>query len=87
MSKPSSSNIYQRLATTDADGTLTILKSDLPAGFLVKGNNYNIQLRNGSDYLQKATLTFGGKAYTCIIASLVNIDRAEDDDSKVNVIK
>lgn len=85
--KSSSSNIIQRLTSTNADGDLLIPKADLPAGYLVKGNHYTIQVRLGSNYLQLVTLIFGAEVYQCIIAELANIDREEGDDSEVNVIK
>lgn len=86
ISKASSSNIYQRLTNTNGEGELLIPKSMLPAGFLVKGNHYKIQVRNGTDYLQPVTLTFDGKQYSCVMVEIVNIDRDNEDGSKVNVI-
>ncbi len=87
ISKASSPNLYQRLVTTNAQGDLAILKSDLPAGFLVKGNDYKIILKNGTDYLQPVTFVFGGTQYSCIMADLVNINRDTSDNSDVNVIE
>lgn len=85
--KASSSNIIQRLTATNADGDLTIAKADLPAGYLIKGNHYKIEVRNGSNYLQKVPLTFGAEEYQCVIAQLVGIDRESDDGSQLNVIE
>jgi hypothetical protein len=87
LSKSSSSNIYQRLVTSNGSGDIIILKSDLPPGFLVKGNSYLLKIRLGSNYLQPVLFTFGSKTYGCVLISLVDIVRAEDDDSEVNVIK
>lgn len=86
ISKASSSNIYQRLTNTDANGELVIQKADLPAGFLVKGNHYKIEVRNGTDYLQPVTLVFAGKQYSCIMIEIVNVNRDSEDGSMVNVI-
>jgi len=87
ISKASSSNQYQRVVTTNGQGDLLISKTLLPAGFLLKGNQYKIILKNGTDYLQPVTFMFGGKQYSCIIAGLVNFDRDNGDNSEVNVIE
>lgn len=86
INKTSSSNIIQRLTATNADGDLTIPRADLPAGYLIKGNHYNIQVRDGSNYLQKVPLVFGAEEYQCVVAEMVSIDREESDNSKMNVI-
>lgn len=85
--KPSSSKVIQRLSSTNSDGELTILKAELPAGYLVRGNHYSIEVRKGNNYLEPAPLVFGAEEYKCIIAELVAIDRAEDDESRANVIE
>jgi len=87
LSKEGRQNIYQRLVSTDGNGDLTILKADLPAGFLITGNHYKIRVKNGADYLQPVTFVFGGKQYTCITTELMNIGRDETDTSEVNVIQ
>lgn len=87
MQKATSSNIIQRVTTTNSEGDLLIPKADLPAGYLVKGNQYKIRVKNGTDYLQPVTFVFGGDQYTCIMAELLNINRDDSDDSEVNVIE
>jgi len=87
MQKATSSNIIQRVTTTNSEGDLLIPKADLPAGYLVKGNQYKIRVKNGTDYLQPVTFVFGGDQYTCIMAELLNINRDVSDDSEVNVIE
>lgn len=80
-------NLYQRLKNTEANGDLIITKADLPAGFLVTGGQYEIQVKNGVDYLQYVTFIFGSTQYSCVLAKLVSIKRDEDDESEVNVIQ
>lgn len=84
---PGKSNIYQRLVITDADAVLTILKDDLPAGYLITGGNYRIQIRTGENYLVPVELSFGGLNYSCILASIGTIIREEDDESDINLIE
>lgn len=87
VSKAASSNLIQRLVTTNSNGDLLIDKSLLPIGFLIKGNQYKILVKNGTDYQQPVTFVFGGTQYKCIIAELVRIDRDSSDNSEVNVIE
>jgi hypothetical protein len=87
LSKPGSANIYQRRTTTNGSGDLIIPKASLPAGYLIKGGFYNIQIKDGDDYLQPVTFVFGTAQYTCINAQLVNFNREEEDNSEVNVIE
>jgi hypothetical protein len=85
--KVGSSNIYQKLTQTNAQGDLLINKSDLPSGFLEKGSNIKIQLKNGSNYLQPITFVFGSKNYSCALAKLSNFKKDVGDTSGVNVIQ
>lgn len=85
--RPGSNNLYQRLTTTNVEGDLVIPIDDLPAGFLIPGGYYNIQVRNGDNYLQAVTFDFGGTEYDCIQAQLITINRDEEDESEVNVIE
>lgn len=87
IAKAWSNNKYQRLTTTNIDGDLLIPKADLPAGYLIKGNDYKIQVKSGNDYLQPVTFLFGGSQYNCINAELVSFDRDTNDNSEVNVIE
>src|SRR5436190_294819 len=85
--KVGSNNIHQRLTIANGEGDLPIPKSDLPDGYLIKGAYYKIQIRNGSEYLQPVSLTFGETQYSCILLSLNSFDRADDDESGVNIIQ
>jgi len=87
INKAGQPNIKQRLTTTNGDGDLTIPKADLPIGFLLPGNDYQIQVKNGADYLQPVTFLFGATQYSCIMANLANFDRELDDESEINVIQ
>lgn len=87
LNKAGKNNLYQRLTTTTGTGDLVIPKSDLPDGFLTPGSYFNIQVRNGSNYLQPVTFLFGGTNYNCALARLGFFDRAADDDSEINVIQ
>lgn len=85
--KVGSSNLYQKLSASDVNGDLTIPKDQLPPGFLLAGSAINIKVRSGANYLQEVTFEFGDVEYGCIIAELVDITRADDDDSEINVIQ
>lgn len=80
-------NKTQRLFTTNSDGDLVIEKDNLPAGFLEIPQLLNIELRDGSNYLQPVLFDFGGEPYSCIQAESVSMDLAEGDTSAVNVIQ
>jgi hypothetical protein len=82
-----SGNIHQRLVETDDNGDLTIEKSNLPNGYLIKGAYYKIKIRNGANYLQSVNFTFGDDQYSCIMAQIATFNRDEEDDSEVNVIQ
>jgi hypothetical protein len=85
--KAGSNNLKQRLTLTNVNGDLVIPQSDLPAGYLLTGNFYKIQVKNGNDYLQPVTFVFGGTQHTCIICQLLSFDRDEFDNSEINVIQ
>ena len=87
ISKSFSSIIIQRVTTTNAQGDLIIPISELPAGFLLKGNHYKINLKNGTDYMQPVTFVFGSDQYNCIVAELMNYNRDDSDNSGVNIIQ
>lgn len=85
--KPHLSKVYQKLATTDESGNLTILKSDLPNGYLTTESIIKIELRSGVNYLQPVLFFFGGTQYACILATLLDIKTQTGDNSPVNVIQ
>lgn len=85
--KSGSTQLHQKLLTTDVNGVLTIAKAGLPAGFLITGRIFEIELRLGSDYLQKVMFVFGTKQYQTIIVELLNVSKAEDDESAIDTIQ
>jgi hypothetical protein len=85
--KAGSNNIHQRLTTTNVNGDLVIFKSELPVGFMLTGRLFELQVKQGNDYLQPITFVFGGKQYTCIQASVNSFNSDEGDNSDVNVIQ
>lgn len=87
VSKHGSSKRYQRLVQTGNNGDLTISKTVFPAGFFVNGKIIEIEVRNGSDYLQPVILVFDEIEYSCVMAYMKSIDMHEDDESPVNVIQ
>lgn len=87
ISKFGSANIHQRLVTTNVNGDLLISKTDLPLGYLLTGNFYKIEVKDGANYLQPVTFAFGTEQYTCIQAKFVNYTRDILDNSEVNVVE
>lgn len=85
--KANSNITYQGKLEADLDGQLTILKSQLPVGYLIKGENLRIELRDGNDYLIKVIFLFNGQPYDCVLAKLVNVNKAVGDESPTNVIQ
>ncbi len=85
--KTGSSQTYQKLTNTDVNGVLEIFKADLPAGFLIPGRIFEIELRTGAEYLQQIVFVFGTKQYKTIIAEIVSIEKSLIDISPVDTIQ
>jgi hypothetical protein len=67
--------IYQRKATTDIDGKLTLDTSTLPDGLLnAHSGFFSLEIRNGADYLEVIDLTFGTETFSCIMIEFVEVE-------------
>lgn len=84
--KAGHSEIIQRLVNSSAQQEITILKADLPTGYLLQGLNYKIQIRDGINYLQVKTFTKAGVVYDCLQLKLIAVDKAIGDASPVNFV-
>jgi hypothetical protein len=67
--------IYQRKATTDVDGKLTLDTSTLPDGLLnAHAGFFSLEIRNGADYLDVIPLTFGTGIFNCVMIEFVEVE-------------
>jgi hypothetical protein len=85
--KANSRNIYQRRVTTDSEGALLISKSEFPLGFFSEGNFFNLQVKDGDDYLKDVPLKFGEEIYDCVLFKTMNYEHEPDDNSEIDVIQ
>lgn len=80
--------MFQRKVTTDGDGFFTIDATTLPAGlFAAYRAAFELQLRNGNDYIQPVTFIFGDTQYSCVFLKFINVDYVDGDGSELNVIE
>lgn len=76
--------LYQRQATTDVNGNLTIDLTVLPEGATNEFSGFfELTLKEGTNYLNNVNMTFGEKAYGCVMFDFAAID----DTNAHNVIK
>lgn len=76
--------VYQRRATTDDTGKLTIDATVFPAGLLNPyAGMFELQIRDGSDYLTVVPMTLQGASFDCIKFSFQDID----DTNPFNIIQ
>lgn len=88
INKASGNKIYQKLVNAASNGDITIAKADLPDGFLNSyAGPFNIELRDGNNYLNNIAVFFDGVQYTCIQFDVKEFSKPADDDSPTNVIE
>jgi hypothetical protein len=80
--------IYQKLATSETDGSLIIDVSMIEAGTLNKyAGFFNLELRLGTNYLQTVPMTLQGDPHDCVQIEFVDLVQEQGDDTEMNVIK
>lgn len=79
--------LFQRQETTDANGKLTIdCNASFPAGLLNQhAGFFELEVREGDNYLNTVPLTIGNKTYDCVMIQFANIDA--EPANLYNVIK
>lgn len=76
--------LYQRQATTDVNGNLTIDLTVLPEGATNEFSGFfELTIKEGTNYLNSVNMTFGEKAYGYVMFDFAAID----DTNAHNVIK
>ena len=85
LTKNNSSNVYQRLLTTDVSGFLTINKDLFPDGYFTSAF-FNLKLKLASTFAPQV-LTFNGLPYNCVLLHVVNTDIEISDTSPISTIQ
>jgi hypothetical protein len=82
-----SNRVYQAKATTGSDGKLVIDVSSLPAGLLNQhAGFFELEIREGSNYLNVVDLTIDTVTYTCILMSFVEVDGEPGINNVINSV-
>jgi len=75
-------NLYQKQATVDDGGKLTIALSDLPSGLINQyAGTFELRIRNADDYRETIAQTYNDIMYESVFFECVQIFDAAEENS------